>query len=143
MTTKGNCQIELRENLVWEWVEDKTLSVKHVPNKVNPASIFTKEMKDRAHFWRLWDSFMSCLSNFNTFAVLAVHHVQQLSPTNVIPAVAWAAIESSSSSYFLALVSSSFYHAYTAMSHLSSAGQQLLQNIHGFIPLVLSSASLI
>jgi hypothetical protein len=138
MTTKGTRHIELQENSIWKWVEDKTLSVKHVPGKINPANILTKEMKDGAHFWRLQDSFMSLLSNFNTSALLVVHHARQLSPTNVILAVAWAAIESGSSSYFSALASSSFCHTYTAMSHLSSAGQQLLQTIHGFNPPVLS-----
>jgi hypothetical protein len=100
--------------------------VKHIPGKVNPANIFTKEMKDGAHFWRLWDSFMSRLSDFNTSALLAVHHARQLSPNNVIPAAARAAIGSGSSSYFFALDSSSFCCTYTAMSHLSSAGQQQL-----------------
>jgi hypothetical protein len=96
--------------------------VKHLPGKIDPADIFTKEMKDGAHFWCLQDSFMSCLSSFNTSALLVVYHAWQLSPTNVIPAAAQAVIESGLSSCCLALASSSFCCIYTAMSHLSSAG---------------------
>ena len=50
--------MELRENSVREWVENKTLNVLHVSGRVNPADIFTKEMWDGAHFRRLQDSFM-------------------------------------------------------------------------------------
>jgi hypothetical protein len=44
------CQIELRENLVREWVQDGTLKVLHVAGKINLADIFTKEMRDGTHF---------------------------------------------------------------------------------------------
>ncbi len=50
MTTKDTRHIELQENSICKWVQDKTLSVQHVHSKVNPANIFTKEMKDGAHF---------------------------------------------------------------------------------------------
>ena len=43
---------------------DGVLDVRHVPGKLNPADIFTKEMKDGAHFRRLRDAFMSSLSSF-------------------------------------------------------------------------------
>jgi hypothetical protein len=127
MTTKGTCHIKLWEDLVWEWVKDKTLSVKHVSGTVNPADIFTKGMKDRAHFWCLWDSFISRLSDFNTSALLVVHYAWKLPSTNIILAAARAVIESGSSSYFLALASSSFCHTYTTMSHLSSAGNSFFK----------------
>jgi hypothetical protein len=55
MTSKAARHIELRNNSVCEWVQDKTLNVKHVAGKVNPADIFTKEMRNGAHFRRLWD----------------------------------------------------------------------------------------
>ena len=42
--------MELQENSVREWVKDKVLNVHHVKEQVNPADIFTKEMKDGAHF---------------------------------------------------------------------------------------------
>ncbi len=62
--------------------------MKHISGKVNPANIFTKEMKDGSHFWCLQVFYMSCLSNFKTSALLAAHRAQQLSPTNVLPAAA-------------------------------------------------------
>jgi hypothetical protein len=58
MTSKVAQQIELCENSIQEWVQDKTLNVIHVAEKINPADIFTKEMKVGAHFCHLRDSFM-------------------------------------------------------------------------------------
>ncbi len=53
LTSKAARHIELCKNSVCEWVRDKTLQVRHVSGKVNPANIFTKEMQDGAHFRRL------------------------------------------------------------------------------------------
>jgi hypothetical protein len=50
MTSKKIWHIELQENSVREWVQDKVLNVLHVPGRVNPADIFTEEMRDGAHF---------------------------------------------------------------------------------------------
>jgi hypothetical protein len=50
MTSKAACHIELRESLVCEWVQDKTLKVLHVAGKTNLADIFTKEMRDGTRF---------------------------------------------------------------------------------------------
>ena len=66
--------MELRENSVREWVENKTLNVLHVSGRINPADIFTKEMRDGAHFRRLRDSFMCRLSNFLQQSLLVIHH---------------------------------------------------------------------
>ncbi len=59
MTSKAARHIELHENLVREWVQDKSLAVKHVSGKINPLDIFTKEMRDGTHFRQLRDLFMS------------------------------------------------------------------------------------
>ena len=64
MTSKKIRHMELRENSVREWVENRTLNVLHVSGRINPADIFTKEMRDGAHFRRLQDSFMCRLSDF-------------------------------------------------------------------------------
>jgi hypothetical protein len=64
MTSKKIRHMELRKNSVHEWVENKTLTVLHVSGRVNPTDIFTKKMRDGAHFRRLRDSFMCRLSNF-------------------------------------------------------------------------------
>jgi hypothetical protein len=50
MTTKQIRHMEMRENAVREWVQDASLKVLHVPGRINPADIFTKEMRDGAHF---------------------------------------------------------------------------------------------
>jgi hypothetical protein len=46
----------------------KTVSqVKHIPGIINPSKLFTKEIKDDAHFRRLRDLFMVSKSNFMKF----------------------------------------------------------------------------
>jgi hypothetical protein len=59
ITSKGAGHIEPLENSVCEWVQDKTILVKHVAGKINPADIFTKEMRDGPHFWCLHNFLMS------------------------------------------------------------------------------------
>jgi hypothetical protein len=58
MTSKGNCHIELQENVTRELVDKRAITVSHVSDKSNPANIFKKEMRDKANVRRLWDSFM-------------------------------------------------------------------------------------
>jgi hypothetical protein len=74
MTSKAARHIELCENLVREWVQDKALKVIHVAGKTNLADIFTKEMRDGSHFWCLRNSFMCHLMDFLSALVLAIHH---------------------------------------------------------------------
>jgi hypothetical protein len=74
MTSKAACHIGLWENSVKEWSQSKLLLVKHVYGKLNLSHIFMKEMRDGTHFRRLWDSFMSRLSDFVNVSLLAVHH---------------------------------------------------------------------
>ena len=50
MTTRQIRHMEKRENVVREWVQDASLKVLHVPGRINPADIFSKEMQDGAHF---------------------------------------------------------------------------------------------
>ena len=64
MTTKSMRWVELPENSIREWVQDGTLDVCHVQGVDNPSDIFTKEIRDAAHFCRLRDSFMCRLSTF-------------------------------------------------------------------------------
>ena len=134
MTSKGARHIELRENSVREWVQDKTIKVKHVPGKTNPADIFTKEMRDGVHFRRLRDSFMSRLADFSNTSTLLLHHGRQRSPNTVTPSAAWVSLALGASSYFSALAANTFCRSASAVSHLSSAGRQLLRGLHGFIP---------
>jgi hypothetical protein len=106
MTSKAARHIELRENSLREWVQDNTLNVVNVPGKVNPADIFTKEMRDGVYFRRLRDSFMSRLSDFLNDSILAIHHDSQRTPTTVTPAAAPVQAVGGSSDYFMALSSS-------------------------------------
>ncbi len=50
MTSKSNCHIELKENVMCEWVKDGAITVDHISGKCNPSDIFTKEMRDGANF---------------------------------------------------------------------------------------------
>ena len=134
MTSKAARHIELRDNSVREWVQDKTLAVKHVAGKVNPADIFTKEMRDGAHFRRLRDSFMSRLSTFLSDSILVVHHSLQQTPNKVAPAAARVQVCGGSSGYFSALNSSSFFRTFVNISHLCSAGRHLIRRAHRLIP---------
>jgi hypothetical protein len=52
-TTKGLHHIQMRENRVRENIATKFIEVCHIDGKINLADIFTKEMKDTAHFVEL------------------------------------------------------------------------------------------
>jgi hypothetical protein len=133
MTSKAAHHIELRENSIREWVQDKTLNLLHVAGKVNPADIFTKEMKDSAHFHHLRDSFMVCLSDFVNDSLLYLHHARQCSH-KVTPTTALVSLARGCTSYMAALTSTSFCHTVSNVSHLSSAGQHLFRNHHCLVP---------
>ena len=64
VTTKGIKHMNLKKNRVRESQARGLASVKHIPGKVNPSDIFTKEMKDAAHFRECRDTFMVSLNNF-------------------------------------------------------------------------------
>jgi hypothetical protein len=134
MTSKTARHIKLQENSVREWVQDKLIKVVHVAGKTNPADIFTKEMQDGMHFCQLQDSFMSRLSDFLSGSVMAIHRARQQSPTLGVPAAACVSLSSGDSPYLRVLASSSFFWTVSNISHLSSAGWQLLRQTHGFVP---------
>jgi hypothetical protein len=54
-TTKGLRHIQMRENRVQENIQSNFVNICHVNGKTNLADIFTKEMRDTAHFVELWD----------------------------------------------------------------------------------------
>ena len=54
-TTRSIRHIQLRENAVREAVQNGLISVKHIPGKLNPADIFTKEDRDTAHYVSMRD----------------------------------------------------------------------------------------
>ena len=117
MTSKRIRHMSLKDNSVREWVLDGVLDVLHVPGKLNPVDIFTKEMEDGAHFRRLRDSFMSPLSSFISPLPTSAHSV---CTDNV------AAVDSPSSLSVLA--SNSGIVTGANVLHLLSMGKQLLWN---------------
>ncbi len=129
--------MELRKNSVREWVENKTLNVLHVSGRVNPADIFAKEMRDGAHFRRLRDSFMCRLSDFLQQSLLAIHHQSQsTSPMTlwqVVPLAASLKAFHAQNCYFTALCSVPICRTISAISHLSSAGRQLIRCLHHIV----------
>jgi hypothetical protein len=133
MTSKTAHHIKLCEDSIWEWVLDKTLNVVHVTGKINLVNNFTKEMKDGAHFRRLRDSFMICLSDFVNDSLLDLHHACQLSPQLTL-AGALVSLASGYTSYIAALASSSLCHTLSNVSHLCSAGQHLFWKYHSLVP---------
>ncbi len=133
VTSKAARHIKLHESSIQEWVQDKTLNVVHVAGKINPADIFTKEMKDGTHFCHLRDSFMICLSDFVNDSLLDLYHPCQCSP-QVTPATALVSLASGCTSYMATLVSTSFCHTLSNASHLCSAGQHLFWKYHSLVP---------
>ena len=66
-TTKGMRHIYLKDCAVRDISQAKEVDLDHIPGAVNPSDIFTKEMRDGAHFRMLRDSFMISAEYFRTF----------------------------------------------------------------------------
>ncbi|KAL7527712.1 hypothetical protein ACHAWF_002281 [Thalassiosira exigua] len=65
MTMKCTHHMEDEEISHREWVEEGSLEVCHVRGCINPVDIYTKEMKDGAHFLCLRDSFLCRAAGFS------------------------------------------------------------------------------
>jgi hypothetical protein len=139
MTTKQIRHMEMRENAVHEWVQDAFLKVLHVSGRINPADIFTKEMRDGAifdayeifscvlcliFFSSLCWMFISCVSIMRPCLYRSFHQpfLQQLLSPGV--PISWL---------FLSPLSGTL----TAISHLSSAGCHIFRSLHWVVPSVL------
>ena len=87
-TTKGIKHLNLRENRVRESQQAGCTRVKHIAGKLNPSDIFTKEIKDAAHFRNLRDTFMVSLNNFNAHGHAVPSHVKEFRvPPHYVAAV--------------------------------------------------------
>eukprot|EP00804_Cyclotella_cryptica_P009045 CCRYP_003142-RA/>CCRYP_003142-RA protein AED:0.35 eAED:0.14 QI:0/0/0/1/1/1/2/0/1801 len=64
MTSKGTKHLNLHENCVREAHHSKIVNITHIPGVINTSDLFTKELKDAAHFHRCRDSMMVSRSNF-------------------------------------------------------------------------------
>ncbi len=133
MTSKGNWHIELKENSVWEWVEDGTITVSHVSGKCNPSDIFTKEMRDGANFQRLRDSFMSHASEFLKKVFNNMHPKMKqfvtLAHDPIYVAQTASYILPQSPGMLDVLISDDSFRIPSAISHLCSAGRQILSHV--------------
>jgi hypothetical protein len=132
--SKAAWHIEMCENLVREWVQDKTIQIVHVAGETDPADIFTKEMRDGMHFRQLRDSFMLRLLDILSKLVLAACHARQPPHQLAAPTMACVVLSSVDSLFMRVLASSSFFRTLANILHLSSAGWQLLWCLHGFVP---------
>jgi hypothetical protein len=63
-TSKGTKHLNLHENCVREAHHANIVRVTHIPGVINASDLFTKELKDAAHFRRCRDSMMVSRSNF-------------------------------------------------------------------------------
>ena len=57
--TKRLRYLNIREVAIQDAVAAKEISLHHIPGEINPADIFTKEMKDKKHFIKLRAAIMS------------------------------------------------------------------------------------
>jgi hypothetical protein len=57
--TKKLRHVNLREVAVRDSIRAGAITLGHIPGKINPSDLFTKEMKDRAHFELLRSALMS------------------------------------------------------------------------------------
>jgi hypothetical protein len=64
LTNKGTKHLNLHETAIRENVQNKTVKILHIPGKINASDLFTKELKDDAHFRRCRDTFMVSKANF-------------------------------------------------------------------------------
>ncbi len=130
MTTKQIRHMEMQENAVRL----------HVSGRINPADIFTKEMRDGAHFRCLQDSFMCPLSEFLQQSLLDVHLSRKHDeprPLQLLPSAAPLSASHTGGFYLLALLSLPLAGTLTAISHLSSAGRHIFCSLHHVVPTVL------
>ena len=75
VTSKGTKHINLRENMVRECHQARSTKVVHIAGVINPSDIFTKEMRDGAHFRRLRDSMMVSKAAFNKYQHCVPTHI--------------------------------------------------------------------
>ena len=68
-TTKGMRHICLKDCAVRDSIQAKEVDLYHILGAVNPSDIFTKEMRDGAHFRMLRDLFMMSAESFRTFVI--------------------------------------------------------------------------
>ncbi|KAL7489171.1 hypothetical protein ACHAW6_014756, partial [Cyclotella cf. meneghiniana] len=72
--TKGTKHISLHENCAREAHHSKIVKITHIPGVINASDLFTKELKDAAHFRCCRDSMMVSRQNFLKLHARSPHH---------------------------------------------------------------------
>ena len=75
-TNKGTKHLNLRENYVRELHQNNTVKITHIPGVINASDLFTKELRDAAHFRRCRDVIMVSRSNFDRWSHVTPSHMQ-------------------------------------------------------------------
>ena len=76
VTNKGTKHMNLKENYVREAHQLGLATVKHIPGVINASDLFTKELRDAAHFRRCRDSMMVSKVNFEKYGHVMPSHRQ-------------------------------------------------------------------
>ena len=75
-TNKGTKHINLRENYVRELHQNNTAKITHIAGVINASDLFTKELKDAAHYRRCRDTMMVSKANFDRWCHVMPSHLQ-------------------------------------------------------------------
>eukprot|EP00804_Cyclotella_cryptica_P008738 CCRYP_018465-RC/>CCRYP_018465-RC protein AED:0.27 eAED:0.26 QI:0/-1/0/1/-1/0/1/0/969 len=77
VTNKGTKHMNLRENYVREAHHLGLVDIRHIPGVINASDLFTKELRDAAHFRRCRDTMMVSRINFEKYGHVVPPHHQQ------------------------------------------------------------------
>ena len=67
VTSKCITHLNLQENKVCKLQQSARCHIHHIPGRINPSDIFTKEMRDEVHFRSLRDCMMVSKSVFTKY----------------------------------------------------------------------------
>jgi hypothetical protein len=73
---KGTKHINLHENYIRKCHQHGIIKVSHIPSVINTSDLFTKELKDAAHFCQCRDSFMVSKAVFDRHGCIVPSHHQ-------------------------------------------------------------------
>jgi hypothetical protein len=132
MTSKGNCHIELKENVKHKWIKDGAIIVNHISGKCNPSDIF-KEMRDGVNFRRLCDAFMCCASAFLKGLYVTTLPISNSTTSNpvTIAQTAYYVLPTKMGTLDV-LLSNPLFRTPAALSCLSNAGCHILLRVSVF-----------
>jgi hypothetical protein len=75
VTNKGTKHLNLRENYVREAQHLGITKITHIPGVINASDIFTKELKDTAHFCRCCNTMMVSKTVFDRYGHVLPSHL--------------------------------------------------------------------